>query len=273
MINHADLSFTDSTYKFWKRSWHQFHKHTKSRGRKTWAGSQSSHPPASPVPCMCLRISLFENRRRGLFVAWNISGWPRGDLFTPVEKHLTHSPRAFDSARSFILLTAITTKILSTSWNNTPVSCVDGCGDGMARWVCLITAHRLSPGNCGVFESQNTVMKMAKSDWNATGCPEPDRQSVHKAPHTVKQPWASVHLHTFTVSSSEKHNMNHIIRFYSITVNSLLLSIPIRNCYLQRQHCIIWRNNMNIAIKVIISCIHSRIYSSLLLHEGGWFCN
>lgn len=156
MINHADLSFTDSAYKFWKRSWHQFHKHTKSRGRKTWAGSQSSHPPASPVPCMCLRISLFENRRRGLFVAWNILGWPRGDLFTPVEKHLTHSPRAFDSAGSFILLTAITTKILSTSWNNTPVSCVDGCGDGMARWVCLITAHRLSPGNCGVFESLKT---------------------------------------------------------------------------------------------------------------------
>lgn len=85
-------------YEFWKKSWHLFHMHTQSRGRKTRAERQSSHQPASPALCVCLRISPFERRR----VYWLVCslthimadrGVAQRHLSLTVRSPWTHSPQ------------------------------------------------------------------------------------------------------------------------------------------------------------------------------------
>lgn len=193
MINWADLLFRDSFfffYAFWKKSWHLFHMHTQSRGRKTWARRQSSHQPASSALCMRLRVSPFERGRvHRLVCSLTHTASDRGvtqrhlslarplalNSFTPVKKHRAYLPGPLiqpTPPTSFITpphhhhhlrqhfplpstellppflsgvggmgVVVVVERVLSASWNNTPVlptaeegGCFEGCGDGGYVW-------------------------------------------------------------------------------------------------------------------------------------------
>lgn len=121
MTNQTDLQFIHYFYDCWKKSWHLFHMHASLEQVKPQAQGQSSHPPASPVLRMCLRILLFEYRRvyGGVFSLKHIMGDQVGNSvasftdrlldinsFTPVKKHPADLPKHFIQATPPLSLSA-----------------------------------------------------------------------------------------------------------------------------------------------------------------------